>query len=93
MTGMSAGTDRRERCRKVLQSELGNWASLSPDDLLNEIRNRDVYEVVEGPNRYQIEVVLLENTPEYLHVSIAVDDGSLRVSFRPEADSFICRKA
>ena len=90
---MSAGTDMRERCRKVLQSELTHWASLSSDDLLTEIRNRDAYEVVADAKRYQIELVLLENIPKYLHVCIAVDDGSLLASLRPEAASFICRKA
>jgi hypothetical protein len=84
---------RREECRKVLQRELSRWSSMSCKDVLAELRARDVYEVVAESKQYQVEVVLLENTPEYLHVSIAVDDGSLPASFFPESESLICRNA
>ena len=66
---------------------------MSCNDVLAELRTRDVYEVVaEESKQYQVEVVLLEDTPEYLHMSIAVDDGSLPASMRPESESFLCRK-
>jgi hypothetical protein len=84
---------RREEWRKVLQAELTRWSSMSCDTVLTEMRNRDVYEVVAESRRYQVEVVLLEDTPEYLHVSIAVDDGSFPASIHPESESFICRKS
>ena len=83
---------KREQWRRVLQAELTRWSSMSCDDVLAELRDRDVYEVVAETNQYQVEVVLLEDHPEYLHVSIAVDDGSLPGSIRPESSSFICRK-
>lgn len=83
---------KREQWQRVLQTELSRWSSMSCDDVLAELRNRDVYEVVAETNQYQIEVVLLEDNPEYLHVSIAVDDGSLPGSIRPESSSFLCRK-
>jgi hypothetical protein len=66
---------------------------MSCNDVLAELRARDVYEVVAESKQYQVEVELLENTPEYLHVIIAVDDGSLPASMRPECESFLCRKA
>ena len=66
---------------------------MSSDAVLIELQNRDAYEVVAGSRHYQVEVVLLEGTPEYLHVSIAVDDGSLPRSIHPDSDSFICRKS
>jgi hypothetical protein len=84
---------RREEWRKVLQRELSRWSSMSCNDVLAELRTRDVYEAVAESKQYQVEVVLLENTSEYLHVSIAVDDGSLPASIRPESESFLCRKA
>ena len=65
---------------------------MSCDEVLAELRNRDVYAVIAESNQYQIEVVLLEDTPEYLHVSIAVDDGKLLGSIHPESASFLCRK-
>jgi len=83
---------RREGWKKVLQTELTRWSSMSCDAVLAELRGRDVYEVVAESRHYQVEAVLLEDTPEYLHLSIAVDDGSLPASLHPESDSFICRK-
>jgi hypothetical protein len=85
--------NRRENWRKVLQGELIRWSSMSCNDVLAELRTRDVYEVVAESKQYQVEVVLLEDTHEYLHVSIAVDDGSLLASLHPESESFLCRKA
>jgi hypothetical protein len=84
---------RREEWRKVLQAELRRWSSMSCDEVLAELRTRDVYELVANSKKYQVEVQLLEYKPEYLHVSIAVDDGSLPGSIHPESESFICRKA
>jgi len=42
--------------------------------------------------RYQVEVQLLENTENYLHVMVAVDDGGLPASILPLTHSFICQK-
>ena len=39
--------------------------------------------------RFQIEVVLLEETEKYLHVMVAVDDGTLPASIRPVTDTFL----
>jgi hypothetical protein len=84
---------RREEWRRVLQAELKRWSSMSCDEVLGELRTHDVYELVADSKRYQVEVVLLEDKPEYLHVSIAIDDGGLPGSIHPESESFICRKA
>jgi len=84
---------RREEWRRVLQVELSRWSSMACNDVLVELRNRDVYAVVSESKQYQVEVELLEDAPEYLHVGIAVDDGSLPASIRPESASFLCRKA
>ena len=83
---------RREQWRSVLQTELSRWSSLPFDDVLAELRNRGVYEVVAEAQRYQVEVELLEDTPEYLSLSIAVDDGTLPASILPECENFIVRK-
>jgi hypothetical protein len=77
----------------MLQAELRRWSSMSCDEVLAELRTRDIYELVADSKRYQVEVVLLEDKPAYLHVSIAMDDGSLPASIHPESESFICRKA
>lgn len=50
------------------------------------------YEVEFGSEKYQVEVKLLDNTDEYLHVGVFVDDGTLPASLRPESASFIRAK-
>jgi hypothetical protein len=84
--------NRREQWKRVLRTEVDRWSSMSCGEVLSELRNRDIYEVVDGSKRYQVEVLLLEDTPEYLHVSIAVDDGSLPASILPASETFLCRK-
>lgn len=83
---------RREEWRRVLQAEVRRWSSMSCDEVLAELQARDVYALVADSKQYQVEAVLLEDKPEYLHVSIAVDDGNLPGSIHPESESFICRK-
>lgn len=84
--------NRREEWRKVLQAELRRWSSMSCDEVRAELRTRAAYELVADSKQYQVEVELLEETPGYLHISVAVDDSSLPASIHPESDSFVCPK-
>jgi len=68
------------------------WAARSWEQLVAELREHQAYEVEVDSKKYQVEVELLENTGTYLNVAVAVDDGSLPASIRPETRSFICRK-
>ena len=83
---------RRDEWQKVLDSEVKRWSALSYQQLASELRDHQAYEVENDSQKYQVEVELLENTGEYLHVSVAVDDGSLPASIFPLTHSFICRK-
>jgi hypothetical protein len=61
--------------------------------LLSELSEGHIeYEVEFESRHYQVEVELLENTPAYLNVAVAVDDGSLPASIAPLTKNFICRK-
>lgn len=84
--------NRRQTWRKVLDREVQRWSAMPCDQLLSELRDMKVYEVEYESKSYQVEVEILENTATYVHVLVAVDDGSLPASMRPESDSFICRK-
>jgi hypothetical protein len=84
---------RREEWRKVLDQQVQHWSSLSFSQLASELRDLQAYEVEFESRKYRVEVQLLENTEEYLHVMIAVDDGSLPASISPETHSFIRRKS
>jgi hypothetical protein len=83
---------RRERWRRVLDSELQRWSAMTPERLASVSDEERVYEVELDSKTYQVEVEILENTAEYLHVMVAVDDGSLPASMAPETQSFICNK-
>ena len=84
--------DRRQIWRKVVDREVQRWSALTCDQLLSELCDIKVYEVEHESKSYQVEVEILENTEAYVHVLVAVDDGSLPASMRPESDSFICQK-
>lgn len=68
------------------------WSKKTCDDLISELRETQAYQVEFESKLYQVEVVLLENTGEYVHVMIAVDDGSLPASILPSTDSFLRQK-
>ena len=66
---------------------------MSCEQLVSELHEVQAYEVEFESKPYQIEVELLENTEKYLHVMVAVDDGSLPASISPSTHSFICQKS
>ena len=84
---------RREEWQKVLDSEVKRWSAMSCGQLVSELHESQVYEVELDSKLYQVEVELLENTPKYLNVMVAVDDGSLPASIAPSTRTFICQKS
>ena len=85
--------NRRQQWRKVLEAEVQRWSALPYDRLQAQLATPEVYEVVDGAQRYQIEIDVLENTREYVHVMLSLDDGSLPLSLVPVIDSFITNKS
>jgi tRNA U54 and U55 pseudouridine synthase Pus10 len=82
---------RRERWRTVLDAEAERWSKKSCDQLRSELKDLCVYEIEFESINHQIEVELLENTDEYVHVLISVDDGTLPASLSPVSCSFVQR--
>jgi hypothetical protein len=68
------------------------WSAMSCSQLVAQLRDPQAYEVEFDSKKYQVEVELLENTEQYLHVMVAVDDGSLPASIFPSTTTFICQK-
>ena len=62
------------------------------EQLVSELHEVQGYEVEFEWKQYQVEVELLENTEKYLHVMVAVDDGSLPASISPLTHSVIRQK-
>ncbi len=66
---------------------------MAPEQIIARLPSRnDCYEVEFQAKKYQLEVDILENTQEYLHVIVSVDDGSLPASLKPVSCSFLCKK-
>jgi hypothetical protein len=77
---------RRAEWRAVLDDEVKRWSSMSCERMRT-------YLVEVDSKQYQVEVELLENTEAYVHVGVAVDDGSLPWSIVPLTKSFIRQKS
>jgi len=69
----------------ALARELDEWAKVSFDELKVRLKEDCVYQRGEGSSQYQVEVVLLESTPEYVNVSIGVDQDG----WRPVSENFL----
>ena len=83
---------RREQWRPVLDAELKRWRAKSSEQLLAELRDEQTYEIEFENKMYQVEVEILENTEKYVHVLVAVDDGTLPAALLPLSSSFIREK-
>lgn len=83
---------RREEWRKVLYSEVKRWSAKSCEQLVSELRDPQAYQVELNSKKYQVEVEILEDTAEYVHVMVAVDDGSLPASISPLTRTFVSSK-
>jgi hypothetical protein len=75
-----------------LDAELKRWSAKSSEQLLAELGDVQAYEIEFENKQYQVEVEILENTEKYVHVSVAVDDGTLPASLLPLSSSFIREK-
>jgi hypothetical protein len=84
--------NRREQWRKVLDAEMRRWSSKIYEQVVGELCDLQAYEVEFQANKYQVEAEILENAAEYIHVMLAVDDGSLPASISPLTDTFITPK-
>ena len=65
---------------------------MTTEQLLDKLREPQAYELLHDSKRYQFEVRLIENTVEYVHIVIAIDDGTLPASLLPLTQSFIRQK-
>jgi hypothetical protein len=83
---------RRQEWKKVLDSEVGRWTAKCLEELLSELNEVQACEVELDSKRYNVEVQLLENTEEYLHVRVDVDDGRFPACMSPLGHSFIRKK-
>jgi hypothetical protein len=84
---------RRDEWKMVLDAETERWSGMCCEQLMSELHEGRCYQIEVRSKQYQVEVEILENTGEYLHVALTVDDGSLPMSIVPVTRSFIRQKA
>jgi hypothetical protein len=82
---------RQKQWQFVLDGELKRWSEKTYEQIVAELSGECVYEVEFDDEPYQVEVSILENNEEYIHVVVSVDDGSLPASLKPLARSFVKR--
>lgn len=83
---------RRSECQIALTREVEHWSKMPCGQLLCELQHIRVYQIEVGTDAYQVEVQLLEDTEHYVHVSVAIDDGSFRGSLIPLSTDFVKQK-
>ena len=83
---------RRGEWQRVLDAEVARWSGMSWEQLVAELHGVRAYQVEVESKQYQIEVELLENTKDYVHVVVGVDDGVLPRSIVPLTHSFLKQK-
>jgi len=83
---------RFKQWSKVLDLEVQRWSAMPYEELLSALQHPHTYEIETASNKYQVEVEILEQTDQYLHVMVTVDDGSLPASILPSCRTFICTK-
>lgn len=75
----------------ALDHEVGRWSSKSREILRRELASPVAYPFELKGHSYQAEVAILEDTSEYLHVVVTVDDTTLLGAIKPLNRSFLLR--
>lgn len=83
---------QRKEWQPVLDAEVRRWSSKSSNQLISELADTRGYEVEFEGKKYQVEIAILENTENHIHISVSVDDGKLPSSFSPLSQSFVREK-
>jgi hypothetical protein len=78
----------REQLQAVLDRECRNWQARPYEELV-ALDDPIAYDLPVG---FQVEVTVLERMPDYVHVGIAVDDGTFLRACAPVTGSVIVRR-
>lgn len=79
----------REQLAVCLRQEVDKWASKTVDELRREVATPNAYEIEYEGATVTVELEILESVPDYVHVSIDVDDGTPFRTFVPLSTSFM----
>lgn len=88
-TGTGARWMWKPVMRQVLGRELAAWSALTCQELRERVPGGLSYETGAGAGRVQVELEILEDEPEYVHVCVTVSDLSTPLAKQPVSSSFI----
>lgn len=74
---------------QALALELEKWSGLTYDELRSRLTSEVVYTGEARGTSYQAEILLLENTPDYVHVMVGVMGSDGRWAICPFSRSFL----
>jgi hypothetical protein len=83
---------KRDKLREILAAEISRWSAMPYDELILQLQGECVYQVESESTQFHLDVQVLENTDEYVHVMVGIHDGSFWGFISPLSDSFITRK-
>ncbi|SRR5258708_4750701 len=83
---------RHDQWQRILDLQVEQWMAKSYEQISSQLSDLQAYEIEADSKTYQVEVELVERTDNYVHVIVAVDDGSLPASIAPATRSFIRHK-
>lgn len=82
----------KQRLKVLLDAEVAVWSEKPYARLVRELPDVVAYQRGAGPEFHQFEVQMIECKPEYVHILVSIDDGSLLKSFSPLSHSFIVHR-
>jgi uncharacterized protein YqiB (DUF1249 family) len=81
---------KRSDLRQCLRREMEVWSAKPFSVLIAELGGIAAYQV-DGAEPYQVEVQIIEQNADSVHVAIAVDDGGLSAFVPPSAGFLVYR--
>ena len=67
---------KREKLRDILVAEISRWSAMPYDELISQLQSECVYQVESESTQFHLDVQVLENTDEYVHVMVGIHDST-----------------
>lgn len=83
---------KKEKLQALLDAEVDQLSRWPYAKLVEELSDILAYQRSSGPDYHQFEVQMIEHEPDYVHIVVAIDDGSFLKSVSPISRGFIVHR-
>ncbi len=83
---------KKTRLKSLLDAETAVWSQKTFTELVEELADVAASQRGQGADFHQFEAEAIEVTPDYIHVLLSVDDGSLWRAYSPLTRGFIVHR-